>query len=86
MPKRPSFEIKKKILACLREKPLSYAELERKINTGFRTVKANCEELDLLGDVKIDVAKHKANGRKAHMVSITTQGIKLLGKLESRGR
>lgn len=86
MPKRSSFQIKKSILACVRERPFSLAELERKINTGYRTVKANCEELELLGDVKIQAEKHKANGRKAYVVSITAQGLKLLGRLEGKER
>jgi predicted transcriptional regulator len=82
MPKRSSFEIKMKILACLRERPLSFAELERKINTGYRTVKANCEELEQLGNVRIHAGTHKANARKAYTVSITVQGEKLLGRLQ----
>ena len=86
MPKRSSFEIKKRILSSLKEKPLSYAELERKVNTGYRTVKANCEELEQLGNVKIQEGTHKANARKAYTVSITSQGLKLLARLESKSR
>lgn len=84
MPKRSSFEIKKRILAALKEKPLTFAELERKVNTGYRTVKANCEELEQLGNVKIQEGTHKANARKAYTVSIAAQGLKLLGKLEGK--
>ncbi len=32
MSKRTTYEIKKKILACVNDKPLSMAELERKVN------------------------------------------------------
>jgi len=86
MPKRSSFEIKKKILRCVREKSLSFAELERRINTGYRTIKANAEELEQFGKVKIEGIKHRANGRQAYMVSITGQGLKLLKRLETRKR
>ena len=81
MCKRSSFQIKKNILHCVKKQPLSFAELERKINTGYRTVKANCEELERFGYIKIEMTKHKANGRKAYIVSITEQGIKLLKRL-----
>ncbi len=48
MSKRSSFEIKKNILKLTKtEKTL--AELERKINTGFNTIKSNCEDLEKFG-------------------------------------
>lgn len=78
--KRSSYDIKKKILLALKDKPLSYAQLERKINTGFRTIKSNCQELEQFGQVKIDKIKHPATGRTAYIVSITRQGLKFLGK------
>ena len=86
MPKRSSLDIKRQILSCVREKALSLAELERKINTGYRTVKSNAEELALFGNVRIEAVKHSANGRRAYMVSITAQGIRLLGGLEGKGK
>ncbi|MDP2906703.1 MAG: hypothetical protein Q8O03_02080 [Nanoarchaeota archaeon] len=80
MSKRSSYEIKKKILLALKDKSLSYAQLERKINTGFRTIKSNCQELEQFGQVKIDKIKHPATGRTAYIVSITKQGLKFLEK------
>lgn len=83
MVKRSSFEIKKKILACLRQNALTFAGLERKINTGYRTIKSNCEELERFGHIKIETIKnHPANGRKAYTVSITKQGITFLEKVK----
>ena len=84
MSKRSSYEIKEKILFCVKEKPLSYAELERKVNTGYRTIKSNCKELEHFGQIKIETIKHPANGRIAHIVSITKQGIKLLNKTKAK--
>jgi len=81
MSKRSSYEIKKKILLFVKEKPAYYASLERKVNTGFRTIKSSCKELEQFGQVKIKtIEKHPANGRRAHMVSITKQGLNLLKK------
>ena len=45
MAKRSSYEIKEKIMIAVREKPATYAELERKVNTAYRSIKSNCEEL-----------------------------------------
>ena len=45
MPKRSSYDIKKIILHKVKEKMATYAELERKLSTGYRTIKSNCEEL-----------------------------------------
>ncbi len=79
MSKRTSFEIKRKILICVKDKPLTFAELERKVGTGYRTVKSNCDELKGFSQVRIDfVKRHPANGRKAYVVSITEQGVKFL--------
>ena len=78
MHKRTSYEIKKKVLMVVKEKPSTYAQLERKVNTGYRSIKSNCEELQLYGQVKVVVKKHPANGRPSHMVSITESGLKTL--------
>ena len=81
MPKRSSYDIKRKILLAVKEKSLTYAQLERKVNTGFRTIKANCEELEDFGTVKIDkLEKHPANARVFYKISITKQGMEYLDK------
>ena len=75
MSKRTSFEIKKKILSLLKSESLTYAQLERKTNTGFRTVKSNCEELALYGLVEIKkIEKHTLNGRHFFQIKITEKG------------
>ena len=58
-----------------------YAQLERKIDTGYRSIKENCEELQYFGQVNIEtIGKHPANGRVSYQVSITLQGLDTLRK------
>lgn len=84
MAKRTSYEIKQKILAILKEKPLTYAELERKVNTGFRSIIANCKEMEDYGQIEIEtINKHPANGREAHLVKITKNGLEVQKKKKS---
>lgn len=81
MSKRGSLEIKKKILSLVKDNELSFAQLERKVNTGYRTIKSNCEELELYGFVKvIDAGKHPVNGRPFFLVKITESGREFLRK------
>ena len=81
--KRSSQQIKKGILQILKDgKPYSYAELERKINTGYRSIVANCKELETFGSVEIKkLDKHEANGKPYFQVSITANGREILKKL-----
>ena len=74
MSKRGSFEIKKKILELLKVSSMTYAQLERKVNTGFRTVKSNCDELKEYGFIDIKEEINKANGQISYKISITTKG------------
>jgi len=79
--KRSSYEIKRAILMHVKEEPLSYAALERKVNTGHNTIKNSCLELEKFGQVKIKrIDEHPANGRKSFSVSITRQGIETIEK------
>lgn len=81
MPKRSSYQIRKQILLKVREKPATYAELERKINTGYRSVKANCEELSEYDLIEIKtIERHPANGKPSRVVKITEKGLKTLKK------
>jgi len=85
MVKRSSYIIKEKILQTVRENPATYAALERKVNTGYRTIKDNCEELEQFDQVKIDFVKeHPANGRPSYLVSITERGLNTLKKKVER--
>lgn len=82
--KRKSQNIRKNILLKLKEGNASYSQLERKINTGYRTIKNNCDELEDYGLVKIESEKkHPANGRKYHVISITKEGIDFLKKVKN---
>lgn len=81
MVKRPSYEIKQKILLSVREKPASYAELERKVNTGFRSIKNNSKELSDYGYITIEkVERDPSNGRPSFKVKISESGRAFLSK------
>ena len=84
-PKRGSYEVKKAILMVVREKPASYAELERKVNTGYRSVKDNCEEMTDYGYIDVEkIERHPANGRPSYRVKITDAGQKFLKRAGER--
>lgn len=81
MAKRTSYEIMKKLLLKVEEDPATYAELERKMNTGYRTVKMNSELLEDLGQVRIEAQE---DGRRTNTVRITPQGRQSLKRMKSR--
>lgn len=81
MAKRGSYEIKKQILLTVREKPASYAELERKIDTGFRSIKNNCNELSDYGYITVEkVERDPSNGRPSFKVKISESGRSFLSR------
>ncbi len=81
MSKRSSYQIKEKILLSVKEKPATYAALERKVNTGYRTVKLNCQELEHFGQIKIETIKeHPSNHHLSYLVHITDKGIDTIKK------
>lgn len=80
MSKRDSFTIRKKILSSLKESSLSFAQLERRINTNSQTIKDSCNELNYYGLVDIVEKIHPSNGRKYYEVSITENGRKAINK------
>ena len=60
---------------------MSYAQLERKINTGFETIKSNCEELRKFGFIEINKKeKHERNGKPYFQIKITEKGLAFLKK------
>lgn len=81
--KRTTSEIKKRILQILTQNgKQTYAELERKVNTNWYTIKNNCDELEKFGAVEIKkLNKHDANGRPFFEVKITNTGREVLKKL-----
>lgn len=81
MTKRSSFDIKKRILVLLKSSSLTFAQLERKTNTGYNTIKNNCDELALYGFIKIEKKeKHPKSGRPFYQVKITEKGLEFLEK------
>lgn len=83
MGKRGSYEIKKQILMAVREKPASYAELERKVNTGFRSIKNNAEELSDYGYITVERIEHDpANGRPSFKVRLSETGRAFIKRKE----
>lgn len=81
MSKRSSFDIKKKMLMLLKSSPMTLAQLERKINTGFNTVKSNCEELESYGFIKVEKKeKHPKSGKPYFQIKITEKGLEYLKK------
>ena len=81
--KRISQQIKKSILQILKTgDSRTFAELERKVNTGYRSILLNCKELEIFGAITIEkLNKHEANGKPYFQVSITDRGREILKKL-----
>jgi predicted transcriptional regulator len=85
MPKRPSYEIQRKILLAVREGTLKYSELERRLRTGYRSIKSNCEQLKDHEYVEVDtIAKDPANGKPSYPVKITPKGKDFLKRIEKK--
>jgi predicted ArsR family transcriptional regulator len=85
MAKRTSYEIERRVLHVLREGPESLAKLERKVNTGYRTVKAICQKLETYGAVEIaQIQRHPQNGRPAYTVKLTSHGRTTLNKMNEK--
>lgn len=84
--KRTSQEIKKAILTILSKgNQYTYSELERKVNTGYRSIVSNCKELEMFKAVNIKkLRKHSTNGRPYYVVEITEQGRNFLQNLDRK--
>lgn len=81
--KRSSQQIKKSVLQILKDgNSRTFADLERKINTGYRSILSNCKELEIFGAITIEkLNKHESNGKPYFHVSITASGREILKKL-----
>jgi phage antirepressor YoqD-like protein len=64
----------------VKDKSASYAQLERKVNTGYRTIKQNCIELEGFEQIKITKITHPSNGKPSFIVKITNEGRTFLKK------
>jgi predicted ArsR family transcriptional regulator len=83
--KRKPYEVRQKILMLLKEKPLSYTQLQTKLSTNYDSIKNNCEELKMYEfiDVKT-IENHPENGQPSHKVELTQKGAQIVKKLEEK--
>ena len=85
MSKRQNVEIIEKLLLKLKERDATFAELERSLNTGYNTIKKNCQLLQKLGQLNITrKEKHPKNGRETYIVSLTSEGAKSINNFKKR--
>lgn len=61
MKRRIALEIKKKILALLKNNEISVRELETRVNTNYLTLKTQLDELEFFG--LIERTKHNRNDK-----------------------
>jgi predicted ArsR family transcriptional regulator len=76
---RSGLEIKKEIIALLKEKERVMSQLERKMDTSDKVLKRHIKELEYLGFVKI--TKHKRSpktGRPFTTIGLTKRGREFL--------
>jgi predicted ArsR family transcriptional regulator len=85
MSKRKPYEVKKGILMLLREKPLSYTQIQTKLSTNYDSVKNNCDELEMYEFVKINkIEKHPENGKPSFDVELTQKGHHIANKFKAK--
>jgi len=82
---RDPFELKKIILSLLKDgEPLSYSQLEKKVNTNWQTIRNTCKELEIYGFVNIEHKKiHPVNKNPYSRVVITVVGKEVLKRMKS---
>lgn len=78
-----SLKIKKKILTALIEgKSLTYAQLEKKVKTNWKSIRAHCQELQIFECVKIQEKQHhKINNRSYTQITITKKGQEVIQRI-----
>ena len=85
MPKRKPYEVRTGILFLLREKRLSYTQIQNKLSTNYDSVKNNCEELETYELIKINKnEKHPENGKPFFDVELTQRGYHIIKKLKEK--
>ena len=84
MSKRTPYELRKRILLILRDKPVSYTHIQTKLSTNYDSVKNNLDELQFYGLVKIrKVEKHPKNGKISFDAELTERGLEIARKVKS---
>jgi predicted transcriptional regulator len=81
---RNSFEIKKAILEALKEgKSHTFAELERKVGSNWKSIRGHCKELEIFNCITIEKKKsHKRNNKPYYELAITEKGLKALEQMQ----
>lgn len=81
---RNALYIKKLILKALEDgKPHTYAELERKVNSNWQTIRSHCKELEIFNCIVIEKKEsHKRNNKPYYEIIITRLGLDALKKFE----
>ena len=82
---RTSLQIKKEILSLLQDgKPHSFAELERKVNSNWQTIRTHCKELEIFNCIRIEQKEsHSRNNKPYFEVSIKKEGLEILKRIIS---
>lgn len=69
-----SDRIKLNILKLLKEKEMTFGGLRTRTNTGFKTIKNNCEFLEKIGFVKMEKKVVGDRGREITFIKLTEMG------------
>jgi predicted ArsR family transcriptional regulator len=73
------------ILFLLKEKSLSYTQIQTKLSTNYDSVKNNCEELETYELVAIKtIDRHPENGKPSYDVQLTERGMKIVQKVADK--
>lgn len=79
MKRRIALDIKKKILALLKNNEISVRELETKVNTNHLTLKTQLNELEFFGLIeKVKHNRNDKNGKPYTSIKLTNRGKELL--------
>lgn len=83
MQSRNPLEIKRMILSLLsKDKAMTYAQLEKKTNGNWRTIRNQCNELEIFDCVEIvEMKSHKLNNKPYTEIRITKRGFDVLKKI-----
>jgi len=85
MKKRPTYEIRGKILMLVKEHEQNYADINKKLGTNYNSLKRHIEDLEDSDDVAVRTEpKDKTRGQPSYFVKITEHGIKTLENKKKR--
>lgn len=62
---------------------MTYAQLEKKVNSNWKTIRSHCYELEVFDCISLkEMKSHTRNNKPYTEISITKQGVDILKKLE----